>query len=596
MVGYHLRVNEKVTKEDLTYNAPIGIIIYDDSLRITKINRIINKIFKGENLEGKLISEIETELLKVVQRDRDVQWETLKINEDYYPVLHSAESNSIYISVASKDKISSAISNKDYLMVVGTLFLPDYDDILYVLDDAESASFESKLIKELNKWAERYDVFLKQTDEDQYMILMNQSSLKKLEEEAFDSIEQIRIKYSQNSIPLSISVGISYWNQTFSQRINVMELMNQVKANLDLALGRGGDQIVVRAIGQDARFYGGNTNPTEKRSDIRVKMFFQALISAIKTSDSVLIAGHTYPDMDSIGSALAMHQIVSEYDKKVKILINKEELNYDIKQLLEEEYFQTTFTNFFIQHTEVNEFINVNSLVILVDHHRPSISEAEEYLDKCDLVIIDHHRQAEDYPLRTVLSYVEPSASSTAELITEYYKFYSKEEYQLNSNVATVLLAGIIIDTNQFSLRTGTRTFEAASYLKQQGADSITIQYLLKENLTTVMTRHHLLKQMTLMQPGYSVVVAENDVKYDNIVAAQTADDMLGISDIEASFVIYRRTSNKVGISARSLGRINVQTLMEKLGGGGHLSNAACQLENISTEEAYKKLKEIIKK
>jgi len=236
------------------------------------------------------------------------------------------------------------------------------------------------------------------------------------------------------------------------------------------------------------------------------------------------------------------------------------------------------------------------TLMILVDHHRPSLSEAEELINGHDVVIIDHHRRGEEFPEQTVLTYIEPYASSTSELITEFFINMRNTNEALNKFEATALLAGVIVDTNNFSSRTGSRTFDVASYLKSRGADRVQIQRLLKEDLSNLIERNKLLEHTKFVKDGYAVIIGPNEEVFDNITASQTADVLLDVKDVEASFVIYRRSDSVVGISARSLGSINVQTIMERLGGGGHLSNAATQIEDKSTEEVYIQLSEEINK
>ena len=215
-------------------------------------------------------------------------------------------------------------------------------------------------------------------------------------------------------------------------------------------------------------------------------------------------------------------------------------------------------------------------------------------MNRYDKIVIDHHRRSEEFPSNTVLTYLEPSASSTSELVTEYYGYAQDSHLKMDTMTATALMAGIVVDTNQFSLRTGSRTFEAAAFLKAHGADTTTIQYLLKESLDTIKERNRLIEKLEIFSDGCGITLGEENHILDNVTAAQTADEMLGINGIEASFVIYRRSQEQVGISARSLGKINVQTIMESLGGGGHLSNAATQLSDISIEKAKQQLLEII--
>nr|WP_281727667.1 DHH family phosphoesterase [Facklamia miroungae] len=324
-------------------------------------------------------------------------------------------------------------------------------------------------------------------------------------------------------------------------------------------------------------------------------MFFQALKSTVLTYDRVLVSGHQSPDMDSLGSALAVQQIVSSFGREAKILIDRDGMTEDIREIINNDYFEKRDDQIFIEDKELDSFLDEKTLLILVDHHRSMISQAEKIFFDYDIVIIDHHRQAEEFPSNCVLSYLEPSASSAVELLTEYFSVIDEKDNAIDELIATVMLAGIIIDTNQFSLRTGSRTFEAAAYLKSMGADNIKIKHLLKESLETIKIKNHLIEDTKIIDSIYAVTIANEGIIVDNVLASQTADDLLGIDQIEASFVIYQRNENEVGISARSLGKINVQVIMEKLGGGGHLSNAATQIEDRSIHEVEKELIDVIK-
>ncbi|MGX7109005.1 GGDEF domain-containing protein [Facklamia miroungae] len=589
-IASHMSENAFLAQEYALYNAPIGVILYDQEERVTWVNPVIKKIF-NKDIIGEKIEKVDSKLTQILGQSNMSQWQEVSLNTGYFRALHHHEYKALYLYDITQDiEIQKAIGES--ILVMGSLLLDDYDDLIYAMDDEASAKFESDLITRLNRWADQYQIYLKQTDEDQFLLLLNENSLKSLEKEKFQSIEAIKEYYSSQKIPISLSLAFSY-SKTSQQ--NMILVAKQVKSNLDLALGRGGDQVVIREIEGKARFFGAKTSYTENRSDIRSKMFFQALKSTVLTYDRVLVSGHQSPDMDSLGSALAVQQIVSSFGREAKILIDRDGMTEDIREIINNDYFEKRDDQIFIEDKELDSFLDEKTLLILVDHHRSMISQAEKIFFDYDIVIIDHHRQAEEFPSNCVLSYLEPSASSAVELLTEYFSVIDEKDNAIDELIATVMLAGIIIDTNQFSLRTGSRTFEAAAYLKSMGADNIKIKHLLKESLETIKIKNHLIEDTKIIDSIYAVTIANEGIIVDNVLASQTADDLLGIDQIEASFVIYQRNENEVGISARSLGKINVQVIMEKLGGGGHLSNAATQIEDRSIHEVEKELIDVIK-
>lgn len=586
MVANRLSNLAKIAEEDSLYKSPIAVIIYDTNQRINWINPALHQVFDAKDILGKSIMSLDEEFVEALKLDSSQEWVTIRLEKSFYKLMHQPNRRAIYLlDTTEENKIRE---DKQFDQVVfGYLFLDDYDELIHSMDDNQAAKFDSELLNDLNNWTNQHHIYLKRLDEEKFLLLFNKLILDELENEKFKTFEAIREKNHLKNIPISISLGIAY---SQIERYQLNDLAEQAQLNLDLALGRGGDQIVVRSQDGKARFYGGKTNPTEKRTNIRSKLVFQALVNSIEQAEKVIISGHKYPDMDSIGSAIGLYRIVKHLGKECRIIVNEEEFNHDIVQLLEMPQIKNEKHLMFVNEQTALEIRTDNTLIVLVDHHKPSLSEAEALIDGHDTVIIDHHRRSEEFPKQTVLTYIEPYASSTSELVTEFFMYTGSNLEALNKFEATAMLAGIIVDTNNFSLRTGSRTFDAASYLKSRGADTAQINRMLKEDLETVKRRNHLIEKSVYLSEGYVVSCGEEEIVYDTITAAQSADEMLGLKDVEASFVIYKRSDEKVGISARSLGTINVQIIMEKLGGGGHLSNAAVQLKDKTIEEAYELL------
>lgn len=589
-VANKLSRTAKVAQEDSLYRSPIAVLLYDNNQRVKWMNPAMQHIFGSKDVLGESLITIDKEFEALLQLDTQQEWQTVSFLERYYKFVHQADNKVMYLLDTTEEQ--NILKQKKYDQIVfGYLFLDDYDELVQSMDDQQSAKFDSDLLNDLNSWAKTYHIYLKRLEEEKFLLILNQLVLDQLEKEKFQSFEQIQEKNYLKNIPISMSLGIAYSHETNYQ---IDALGKQAQLNLDLALGRGGEQIVVRSHEGKARFYGGKTNPTEKRTNVRAKLVFQALLNSIEQADFVLVAGHKYPDMDSISSAIGIYKIVKQYGKACKVIVNQDEFNQDIRHLLDMPQIKHEAAAVFVDKVAAEQLLTPNTLVIMVDHHKPSLSEAEDFIEGNDVVIIDHHRRSEEFPKTSVLTYIEPSASSASELITEFFMNMRTSMEALNKFEATALLAGIIVDTNNFALRTGSRTFDAASYLKSRGADTAQIKRMLKEDIERVKLRNQLIQGIQFLDQGYAVVKAADDLILDNVAAAQTADQMLDLNDVDASFVIYRRSESVIGISARSFGTINVQLIMERLGGGGHLSNAAAQLSEVTVDEGYQQLLAIL--
>ncbi|WP_282920687.1 DHH family phosphoesterase [Ignavigranum ruoffiae] len=577
--------------EDSYNRSPLGILFYDDKQRIRWLNTSMQNIIGKKDVLGEYIPEIDEQISQFFAVEDDKHWHIIKYYSKYYKTLHQKADGRLFLIDVS-DEVNIQEQRKNDRLVFGYLLLDDYNEVIETLDDQEAADFDATLLKEINYWTNTYHIYSKRIDDEKFILLMNLATLAELEQNKFKFFDELKKKNNLQNILVSVSIGIAYPSkEEVDYRIN--DLAKQAQANLDLALGRGGDQIVVKSQYDKARFYGGKTQQTQKRSNIRSKLIFQAFQTQIQQCDNVLITGHQVPDLDSIGSALGMYKIVKLFNRPVKIVVNEDEFNSDVKELIRLSK-NLNVNETFVDVEAAKALISKKTLIIMVDHNKPSLSDAEELIDMAEVVIVDHHRRGEEFPSNSVLTYIEPYASSTSELVTEFFMNmrYSKEG--LSAFEATALLAGIMIDTHSFSSRTGSKTFDTASFLKSRGADMDQIQILMKEDYAAVSMRNRLIEKMEVFD-HFAITKGDNQTIIDNIIASQTADSMLTIKGIDASFVVYRRNDHTIGISARSLGTVNVQIIMEKLGGGGHLSNAATQIEDINIDQAYQKLIEEIK-
>lgn len=583
----------KKGEQEALIQMPIGILLYNEAQEIQWTNPYLLKYFKTKDILGRKIEDVDSELYEWIEKFKNNEMTKVKWGDRYFEMVIQEDIGVLYLmDITDYAKIEEKY--QDERLVFGNVIIDNYDEAVQSMNDRKRSNVNNYITNQLTNWANINNVYLKRVDDDRFIGLMNKKTLQKLEQNKFEIVDQIRERTYKQNFPLTLSMGFSY--STGEVLMKWKDIAQLAQANVDLALARGGDQVVVRAENDEARFYGGKTNPMEKRTRIRARMISHALEELIVNADQVFVMGHNYPDMDVIGSCLGIRRIVQMNNKEAWIVLKSEQLSKDVRRMMAVIDKDSNISKSIIGPEKAAEMITENSLITLVDVHKPSMIPAPELMDvSSNVVIIDHHRRGQEFPDNPVLVYIEPYASSASELITELFEYQSNDIDTINKIEATAMLAGIIVDTRNFSLRTGSRTFDAASYLQSNGADTVLIQEALKEDLDTYLERSHLLETMEFVVPGMAVVNGADDREYDTVLAAQTADTMLSMEDVEASFVITKRTDGRVGISARSLSKVNVQRIMEKLGGGGHLSNAATQIENVSVSEAKKRLEDVLK-
>ncbi|UEA31890.1 DHH family phosphoesterase [Granulicatella elegans] len=594
---YAIDIAYKILKgeQDAYLKMPIGMILYDKNENITWINPYLQKKLQRQDVIGIPLKELNERLYYQVKRQIQNQKENdifTHVDKKYQVIVHS-DIRMIYLTDITE---YASVEEKyhEEQIVFGQIFLDNFSEVSQSLNDRRKSNLNNFVTNQLSSWAIHHNIFMKRVDDDRFIAFLNRKSLEILEKEKFDIMDKIRETTAKQNYPLTVSMGFSYPDKENSD-VTYPEIASYAQANLDLALGRGGDQVVVRSQNEDARFYGGKSNPMEKRTRVRARMVSQALKDLMEEASEIIVMGHQFPDMDAIGACLGIRRIANMNQKKAWIVTNENQYSHDIHKLMDVIQKQKALREDIITPEEALEKLTPNTLVILVDVSRPVIAASPEVLKQANkIVVIDHHRRSQDFPKNPVLVYIEPYASSTGELITELFEYQNNYAESIQPIEATAMLGGIIVDTRNFTLRTGSRTFDAASYLKSVGADTILIQRLLKENVETFLLRSHLLNSLILLDNNIGIVQGEEDNPYSTVVAAQTADMMLSMENIDASFVVTKREDGRIGISGRSLENKNVQRVMEKMGGGGHLSNAATQLSDTTIEEAVIQLKEVI--
>jgi cyclic-di-AMP phosphodiesterase len=575
----------KKVGEEALMEMPIGIMLFNDEYQIEWTNPFLASCFNEDTLVGRSLYDVAESIIPLIKQE--VETEVLTLNERKFKVVIKREERLLYFfDVTEQTEIEKLYEEEK--TVLGIIFLDNYDEVTQALDDQVKSNLNSQVTSIINHWAHESGIFIKRTSSERFLVVLNEQILMNLEKSKFSILDEVREKTTKQNIPLTLSIGLGVGAPTLP------ELGVLAQSSLDLALGRGGDQVAIKQPNGKVKFYGGKTNPMEKRTRVRARVISHALKELITESGKVIIMGHKYPDMDAVGSAIGILKVAQVNQKEGFIVLDQNQMDSSVQRLLEEIKKQPDLWSRFITPEEALNIATEDTLLVIVDTHKPSLVIEEKLLNKIEnVVVIDHHRRGEDFIDDPLLVYMEPYASSTAELVTELLE-YQPKRFKIDMLESTALLAGIIVDTKSFTLRTGSRTFDAASFLRSHGADTVLVQKFLKEDMSQYVKRAQLIKNAEIYKAGIAISKGTEDETFDQVLIAQAADTLLSISGVVASFVISKRQDQLVGISARSLGDINVQIIMEGLQGGGHLTNAATQLQNITIDEAEQKLKQVI--
>ena len=568
---------------------PIGIIVIDEDKNIEWANNFIYKNIKVEEIKGLNILELMPEISELFELETPVD-NQFEIFGKHFKVNYQKDSGYIYFFDITESKVVMQ-RFRDTRPIILNLSLDNYEDVSDSLDDEVASRLDATIVITLTDWAKKNSIYLKRIDEDRFIGLLNVKDLKKIEKEKFQILNTIRNLKEVFDAPITLSIGVGMGTDFLP------ELGELAKSSLDLALGRGGDQVAMKDVDGTIRFYGGKTNPQEKRTRIKARVISNALADIVSDSDKIIVMGHKRPDFDAVGACVGIYTFAKIVGKECYIILNDSDRDETIQKVMFEiDNSDEQLARVFVDSDEAWELMTPQTTLIIVD-----TSDASRVIDAAILskanrkVIIDHHRRGEDIITNPLLTYIEPYASSASELIAELIEYQTKLE-KITPVAATIMLGGIVVDTQNFSIRTGSRTFDAAAYLRSNGADPTKVKTILKEPFENFMNRVEIINNSIQKTPEIIMAKAPEDKYYTNVMLAQSADLLLTLKGIECSFAIGYLEEGKVGISARSLGNINVQLIMEELGGGGHLANAATQIEGINLDEALDRLNDAIDK
>lgn len=560
---------------------------------------------KDKNYHKSVTTIFPTLTKELLQRSEAVGSTNLMLNDRYYRVtmkriyFDSMTQDSTIVSMNDSEEYLTAIylfdetelnryirENEEQQLVAGLVYIDNYEEALDSIEDVKRSLLVALIDRKVNKYFTEIDALVRKIEKDRYFVVFKNKYLPQLRENRFNIIEDVKSVKVGNEMAVTLSIGLGLGGNSYTQNYEYARM------SIDLALGRGGDQVVVRE-GEDVSYYGGKTQQVERNNRVKARVKAHALREVIESREHVVIMGHSISDVDSLGAAIGVYCAAKVLGKKAQIVLN--EVTSSLRPLLE------CFTeekgypaDMFIKNEEAVLITNENTLVMVVDVNKPSYTECPELLKRTSTVcVFDHHRQGSEIIENPVLSYVEPYASSACEMIAEVLQYFS-ENIRLEPAEADCIYAGILIDTNNFMTKTGVRTFEAAAYLRRAGAEVTRVRKLLRNDMEDYKARAEAVRHAEVYRGAFAISVCPADnLESPTIVGAQAANELLNIIGIKASFVLTPY-QGKIYVSSRSIDEINVQLIMERLGGGGHLNVAGAQLVDCSVTEARRRIQATI--
>lgn len=578
-------------------NAPFPLIILEtDGNIIWKSSKFITEFANIDinNYISDLIIDIKSKIEKEGEQKRKSIVKELAIGKKRYLIRGEfvktkkserkkvAEYMLILYFIDETEKYNLKKENEDQKICIGIIMVDNYEEVMQRVDTEQKTQLMAKVESSIYDWVNETNGILLKEDRDTYVYIFEQRNLEKIKEDKFVILDTIKNIVRKDKIQLTLSIAIS------NEGNNEKEVYKSAQSAMDVILGRGGDQAVIREKGK-YQFFGGKVEEVEKRTKVKARIVAHALEELMSECENIIIMGHTNPDIDAMGSALGVYRIAKEIGKDAYILTNMESVS--IKSFINN--IQKEYKDVLIDKETALAKINNETLLVVVDTHKKSYVEQPELLNKTNkIVVIDHHRRSADFIEQSILTFQEVYASSAAELVTELIQ-YAQTEIELPTIEAEALYAGIMVDTKNFTFKTGVRTFEAAAYLRRCGVDIIKVKKWFQSDLESYNKIAEIVKKSEITYDTIAISTYESQEKDASLICAKAADELLTIGNITASFVLGT-IENKICISGRSIGDINVQMILEKLGGGGHITLAGAQLENKTMEEAKQELIEKI--
>lgn len=581
-------------KREIFINSPLPMIKTSIQGDIWWYNAAFKDTIKHEGILDTNIRSILPGLqIEDFPKDNTLMESDIVINDRYYTMYielvklgdeDSKDYNHVIYFIDKTEKISLQKQIKEKRCIVGLICIDNYAEIAQNVDDVKRPMLTALIDRKIHRWLRGEDIIMRKFERDKYMFIFSHELLSKIEDTKFSILDEMRKTQIGNDLPITMSIGIG------ENVKSIVGSMEEANAALDLALGRGGDQAVIK--NQDKyTFYGGKTKEVEKSTRVKARMKAYAFRELVQESDDVIIMGHKNMDMDCLGSAMGVYRIAAIMGKKARIVLD--ESTVAIEMLYDRIMECKEYEDLFIKSQDAEAYLTEQTLLVIVDVHRVNYLENPRLFELANKVVVfDHHRRSADYIDNAVLTYYESYISSTCEMIAEVLQ-YIGEKVKLTSIEADALLAGITVDTKNFIFKTGVRTFEAAAFLRRNGADSTRVRMFFQSDMDSYKVRARALKEAEMYNETMAITSVEPDTIDGHVIAAQTADELLNIKGIQASFALVKM-DDVISISARSHGDINVQVMMEMIGGGGHQTVAGAQLKGNTVEEAKDMLKKVI--
>src|SRR5690554_2575865 len=578
------RVNQ--VGDDAFHELPIGILVLDENLKEVKwVNQYAKIIFENRLID-RPVAELSQALADFLMGE-DKTPITISVKDQKYEVIYKSAYQVIYLfNVTSRE--NAKLERIKNLPAIGILNLDNMEENMNNFDISEQTSIKSEYLSSIADWVEKYGGYLKPYGDNRMVMLIKRKRLEEMMMRKFDILERIRDISTAYNIRVTLSIGIASWDLEYD------ELADYAQNAIELAEKRGGDQSVVNIQNQQIAYFGAESESISKSSRTNARLAAQRLQETLEKADQVYIMGHNQTDLDSFGAMIAtLKMALTTPDLAVYLIVDPEKVDVTTSEV-----YKHLVSN---DHLAIKHMITTqealqrktkDTLLFILDTQNPQIVHSPELLNlNLQLAVVDHHR-GNELSIQGDFSYVDPSASSTIELMMELFSFFPRE-IELDSLEATIMYGGIILDTNTFTYRTNARTFEVASKLKDYGADTMMVKTWLRNDLDRIIKQNELLGKVEIFLDRFAIVKTE-DVFNDRTFIAQLSESLLEIKNVDASFTIVNFSDGTVGISARSFGAINVQLLMEEMGGGGHLSSAATQIKDVSVNDAYLQLKHIL--
>ena len=554
------------------------------------LNRMIPELHPGVFPKN----DVDHVELEVTYRERSYQAELRKVSLEGFSekeeLLQIPEEQEYFVAVSLRDvtELNAYIrENEDQRTIAGLIYIDNYDEVMESVEEVRQSLLVALIDRKINKYIGDVDGIVKKLEKDKYFIVLRKDAYKKLKEDKFSLLEEVKQVNIGNSRSATLSIGLGLNTATYALSYQY------ARVAIDLALARGGDQAVIKDC-NGITYFGGKKEQTAKNTRVKARVKAEALREFIVTRDKVIVMGHKIADPDSFGACMGIYRAAVSLEKKAHIVIN--EVTGSVRPLYDEILESPAYEDdIFITSEQALDYVDDNAMVIVVDTNKPQMTECPELLKKSKMIaVLDHHRQSSNIIENAVLSYVEPYSSSTCEMIAEVLQ-YMVDDIKFPALEAECMYAGIMIDTRNFMNRTGVRTFEAAAFLRRCGADITRVRKMFRDDMASYQAKAEAVRNAEVYRKEYAIAVCPSDIDSPTVLAAQAANELLDISGIKASFVLTEY-ENKIYMSARSIDEVNVQIIAEKLGGGGHINSAGAQFDHTNMHEAVSALKETIDK